>query len=50
MLDSLNAHTFLEALGLLALVAVVVTPFYAAVWEISRGRTIRRLAAEKERQ
>lgn len=53
MLESITVHTFLEAIGVNVVVALVLYPVMATVWDVSaaryrRERAARDAAASKE--
>ena len=45
MLESIPYHTFLEAIGINVIVALVLYPVAATVWDVSKARYIKERAA-----
>lgn len=43
----MNHHEFFEAVGMVTVAVAILVPFYGTVWEVSKARYLRQLAAEK---
>ena len=41
-------HDFFEAVGMLTVGAAILVPLYGTVWEVSKARYLKEVAAKKE--
>lgn len=46
-MESINIHTFLEAVGLLTVAVALLVPFYGTIWEVSKWKYLKEQAAKR---
>lgn len=48
-MENISYHTFLEAIGIVTVVVLVLGPVYGMIWDASAARTRRLLAEAKSK-
>ena len=46
-MTDITYHTFLEGIGALTVATALLVPFYGTIWEVSKARYLKEVAAKK---